>query len=227
MTTARRRGLTLMELLVSMAIFSVVTGFMVLLYNNLSASIRFSTARMDARGRIRVAMERIVPILSGAYTPNEIPGAVRPFELITNPSILKFYTPGDPFEGSPIQPPTDLSSPTAGTYLVSNFLQLELDSSSRLDTQAGGGPSRVLKKVVLRKLVTPTTLPVASPTVDTTVSPRLLATDLSEMTIANVTGNTGVQLTLSAQDFSSTQSRKHTITTATVSTRVTFVTSTF
>ena len=222
-----KRGLTLIELLVSVAVFSLVTVFMVLLYNNLSSSIRYSTGRMDARGRVRIAMERVIPILTSAYIPNEIQGAVRPFELITVPTVLKFYTPSDPFEGKEIQPPSDQVAPPAGTFLQSNLLQLELEAASRPDTQAGGGPSRSLRRLMLKKLVTPATLPVASTTDDLTVKPRVLATDLSDLTIANVTGNTGLVLTLSAQDFSSTQSRKNTIVNTTITTRVSFVTSTF
>src|SRR5262245_7119761 len=73
---ARRRGLTLLELLVSMGISAILVGTLSVLATSVNNTSTFCGGQNDAIQHAQVVMDRVQRFVSGAYATETYPGVV-------------------------------------------------------------------------------------------------------------------------------------------------------
>lgn len=86
--------MTLAELLVSMSLFMIISTITFVLYNDGRAIMNRSSNRIDAGQRIRVALERLNPIVSSAYVPPITNVGTFYESPIANPTSSPAFPPG-------------------------------------------------------------------------------------------------------------------------------------
>ena len=100
----QRRGMTLAELMIVVALLSSITLITTVLYQNLQGTVTRSNGEMEATSQARLALDRVEPLLESAYVP-PISGANSPIE----PTVLAPYAAGDPeydLQGSAARTPS-------------------------------------------------------------------------------------------------------------------------
>jgi type II secretory pathway pseudopilin PulG len=161
-TAKRLSAYTLLELLVSMSLFGVITLITFVLYDSARLSISRSSQRIESRQLTRAALQRVTPLLTAAYPPpitnyskafdggnsgalsyNPSPSPV-PVDLATKgqDSVI-FYAPGDlldihgPSELYPVNSTATVPFINAVTQTSPKLYELRLDPAAGYDVPAG------------------------------------------------------------------------------------------
>ena len=228
----KRQGSTLLELLVATSIFASIATVTGLMYGNALRTMNHSSTRMDARQRMRFAVERVTPMLASTFVPT-LASATGPMERplppypANNPAVgnatydplsssgpgndsVLFYSPSDFFNQAVPLPPV------AG--LNNHLYELRLDATQQVDVTRRG---RAIRNLQLREMIPPAApggpvLPMAGR------PPRLLATGLSDFRLKSL-GSSGLQIHCEAQDVESKSNQGfHNLFTASLDTRAFF-----
>jgi len=98
----RRRGMTMVELLLAVAIMAMVAGTMGILARGMQQSYQYTQGYGTATQHARVVLERIERTIREATTSDEFPGAIAVAEMVDAwrfPEILVVWHPsGDPVD---------------------------------------------------------------------------------------------------------------------------------
>lgn len=201
-----KRGVTLLELLVSSALLVVVGLVTTILYRNALGTIQFTTSRSESKQILRQAMARLGPLLQTAIVPN-LSGANSCYETPLAPypagvsaadplaprgpgcNSFLFYTPVDLLDGQAV-----LAPPTAQSL---HLFEIRLLESSDPDGSSNGGPSLTLRRLVLQERTAPLTFGLPPfPLINGRV--RIVTRRLSDLRLNRLSGY-GVQIRLEAQ----------------------------
>ena len=175
------KGVSLLELLVSMALFAVVSVVTLLAYNHARQTIFRSSARMDSVQRQRKAMQRVCSVLSSAYVPpiNGVTSTVErpnlPYPSGLNAAdplsslgpgcdSIMFYAPCDLIAAGaklhPVAARVDSSYSEVGPKLYEIRLELayqtDLEATYQVDQAAVPGTAPlVFRQLILREMYIP------------------------------------------------------------------------
>lgn len=194
------QAFTLVELLVSMAIASAIALAMVALYRAGLGEFRHASGRIELTRRARIALLRVAPLLTTAIAPNAQVGA------IYSPDI-----PPPPYDTDPFSP----KAPTSNMVMFASPLDLMSAAPAQPDPRnpnyalyeigrvavAGSGPPYdiVLFKMKYPPGLTPPIDPVGDAQVDLSVTPRILARNVSNFEVKRVsTAAVWVQVTMAS-----------------------------
>jgi len=109
-----RRGLSLVELLISLTVLLVLGTAMVQIYQVAQTAFQTGGGRIAMQQRARETLRRVVPYLSSAVPASEGAQAVAVPELDNTESFVLFTSPMDWIDGTAMDPRT----PTFRTYKI-------------------------------------------------------------------------------------------------------------
>lgn len=90
--TRAQQGFTLIEIVITIAIMSVVTTMLVMVFINLQQAYSFAVSSDQARGDARSAMELMVTEIRDAQTPTSGPYAGQSPIIYATANDIRFYT---------------------------------------------------------------------------------------------------------------------------------------
>jgi prepilin-type N-terminal cleavage/methylation domain-containing protein len=101
----KRRGLSLLEVLVAMVLLGMVSTALLRVYDMTVNTLRQGTGHLDLQQRVRESVRRMQPLLTTAMPPNTTQEAIYAPALLAPPAAsIRWSTPEDLLTNVPVDP---------------------------------------------------------------------------------------------------------------------------